>query len=72
MTPSKRVEGVQMRSVVLIECPHNRDLVATGVKADALEELAPLNLLHRCQSCGEDHEWTRSEAAITVMTVTEA
>jgi hypothetical protein len=55
-----------MRSVVLISCPQNGDLVTTGVTADALDELAPLNVLETCQSCGEDHEWTRDEAAITV------
>jgi hypothetical protein len=57
-----------MRSVVLISCPRNGDLVATGTTADVLDELAPLNVLDRCQSCGERHEWTRDEAAITVTT----
>lgn len=57
-----------MRSVVLISCPRNGDLVPTGVTADVLDELAPLNVLVRCQSCGENHEWAREEAAITVTT----
>ena len=57
-----------MRSVVLISCPRNGDLVTTGITADVLDELAPLNVLQACQSCGEDHEWTRDEAAITVTT----
>jgi hypothetical protein len=43
-------------------------LVATGGEGEVRDELAPLNILHRCQSCGEDHEWIIDEAAITVWT----
>lgn len=57
-----------MQSVVLIACPVTNDLVSTGIRARALEELEPVNVLLVCESCGEDHEWTRGEAVISVTT----
>ena len=56
-----------VRSVVLITCPQTGDLVPTGVTADVLAELPPVNVLIGCRDCGEDHEWRRDEAVITVV-----
>ena len=57
-----------MQSVVLIACPVTNDLVSTGIRARTLEELEPLNSLVVCESCGQDHEWTREDAVISVTT----
>ena len=65
-TPAQR-RGRTVRSVVLIVCPQTDDLVPTGVTADVLDELPPVNVLIGCQSCGDDHEWGRDEAVITVI-----
>ena len=52
---------------MLITCPETGDLVPTGVTADVLDELPSVNLLNGCRDCGGDHEWTRDEAVITVI-----
>ncbi len=56
-----------MRSVVLIVCPQTGDLVPTGATADVLDQLPPVNVLNGCRDCGDDHEWRRDEAVITVI-----
>ena len=49
---------------VFIACPETLDLVPTGVDADTLDELAPINSLLDCPSCSHDHEWTAAEAVL--------
>lgn len=53
-----------MQSIVLIACPVTNDLVTTGARATKLDELAPVSVLTACESCGEDHDWTREDAVI--------
>jgi hypothetical protein len=54
------------KSVVLITCETSGDLVPTGLHARSIYELPTLNVLVGCDRCGEDHEWTRDGAVITV------
>ena len=51
---------------VLIGCPYAEWFVPTGHTADRLEELQDRNVLRRCPECGQDHEWTPSDARIAV------
>jgi hypothetical protein len=50
--------------VVLTTCPHTDDLVPTGFVASSLDELEPLNHLIDCPACGDDHEWTPTDAVL--------
>jgi hypothetical protein len=52
-------------SPVLIECPVNHDLVATGLRADSADELEPENTLWNCPSCEGNHVWTPDDAVLT-------
>lgn len=49
---------------VLIACSSSGDLVPTGLHADDLDGLDPVNRLPICPSCGGAHEWEPAEAVL--------
>jgi hypothetical protein len=61
------VEGFAMQ-IVLIACPETNELVPTGMRVSGREELAPVNVLSACPSCGHAHEWVPHEAVVTAAT----
>ena len=52
------------RPLILTACPASGALVPTGVDVEMFGDLAPDNTLLACPDCGEDHDWTPSEAVL--------
>lgn len=53
-------------AAVLISCPQTGALVPTGANVQHMDELKPTNMLIDCPDCGADHEWTPTEAVLSV------
>jgi hypothetical protein len=56
-----------MAAAVLIECPDTGQLVPTGMRANAMDELPAVSCLQACVACGGDHEWSTAEAVVTAI-----
>ena len=54
---------------VLIACPIDDTLVATGTEAVDLAELPAESILEQCPSCGMAHPWRDFEAVIAPIEV---
>ncbi len=53
---------------VLITCPTTNELIPAGLDVSALEDLPDDNLLVACPECGQDHQWTPSDAVLSAWT----